>query len=245
MKKIAFLLFGLIAVMAMSCQTSGNGNQTQTNTVVDNQKLEESVKQAVQKMMQMDMVDDMEQMLTKDMLALQNKALGVHFEGDYFQGFQWNTGVLDACSEEIETIIEGVKVVDSLHGDVEMRYVDKGCYDEPYTMHLLKEDGQWKIDDVDYPETTLREQCKLFYEEVADWYRAASPEDIMDVFMNEEPSEESYTEPSTIYCNNPKAVKTLIGEIRNNLELFKQNPNYTEDLGQKIEAMISRIETHL
>ena len=243
MKKLAFFLLGLMAVIAMSCQNTGNdGNGTVKK---DNQPIEVSVKHAVEQLMQMDVVNDIDQMLTSDMLSLQKRTLGVHFEGTDFIGFQWNTGVLDVCSENNETKIEGVKLVDSLHSDVAMRYVDEGCYDEPYTLHLLKENGQWKIDDVDFQESTLRDQCKAFYEEVAEWYRTESPETIMDFFMTEEPLEENFTDPNTIYCNNPEAVKGLISEIRNDHELFKMNPGYTEEMGKQIEVMISRIEAHL
>ena len=242
MKKSFLFSFAVLAMMAMSCQNAGNGGKEVTDE--DHQPTEASVKEAVEQLMLIDVDKDADKTLTTEMFSIQQKTQGVHFEGDYFMGFQWNTGVLDACSENIETRIEAVKVIDSLHSDVAMRYVDEGCYDEPYTLHLLKEDGMWKIDDADYVETTLREQCELFYEEVAEWYRTSSPEDVMDAFMAEEPSEESYTDPNTIYCNNPKEVKKLVAEIRNNLELFKQNPSYTEDLGSQIEEMISRIETH-
>ena len=243
MKKSFLFSLAVLAMMALSCQNAGNGGKETTNE--GNQPTEASVKQAVEQMMQMDVANDMDKLLTADMLALQQKALGVHFEGDYFMGFQWNTGVFDVCSEDFEAKIEGVKLIDSLHSDVDMRYVDPGCYDEPYTLHLLKEDGQWKIDDVEYQESTLREQCKLFYEEVAEWYRTASPETILDSFMTEEPSEENYTDPNTVYFNNPMEVQKLISEIYNNHELFKQNPGYTEEMGAQIEAMVSRIKTHL
>ena len=243
MKKAMLFSLGALAMIALSCQNARNGGEKTIPNV--NQQIEASVKQTVEQMMLMDAVNDMDKLLTADMLALQQQTLGVHFEGDYFQGFQWNTGVLDVCSEEVGTKIEGVKLIDSLHSDVAMRYVDAGCYDEPYTLHLLKEDGQWKIDNVDYQEGTLRDQCKAFYEEVAEWYRTESPETILDFFMTEEPSEENYTDPNTIYYNNPKAVRRLIDEIRNNHELFKQNPGYVEEMGRKIDEMISRIETHL
>ena len=243
MKKSMLFSLAAVAMMAMSCQNAGNGGQETAKE--DNQQTEAAVKQAVEQMMVMDVDKDMDKMLTTEMFAIQQQTQGVHFEGDYFMGFQWNTGVMDACSDNIETKIEGVKLVDSLHSDVAMRYVDEGCYDEPYTLHLLKENGQWKIDDVDFQESTLREQCKLFYEEVAEWYRTESSETILEFFMTEEPLEENYTDPNTVYCNNPEAVKTLIGEIRNNHELFKMNPNYTEDMGKQIDAMIERIATHL
>jgi len=243
MKKFAFIFLGLMIVFAISCQNSSNGGNDTSKK--DNQPTEASVKQAVEQLMQLDVEKDVDKILTADMLSLQNQTLGVHFEGTVFLGFQWDTGVLDVCSENNEIKIEGVKLVDSLHSDVAMRYVDEGCYDEPYTLHLLKENGQWKIDDVDFQEGTLRDQCKLFYEEVAEWFRTESPDAILDFFMTEEPSEENYTNPNAIYCNNPQAVRTLVSEIRNNHELFKKNQGYTNEMGQKIDAMIDRIESHI
>ena len=80
--------------------------------------------------------------LTADLLALQEKAQGVHFWGNFFPGFQWDLAVQDACSENRETKIEGITPVDSLHCDVAMRYVDSTCYDDPYTLKLLKENGE-------------------------------------------------------------------------------------------------------
>ena len=245
MKKSMLFSLAVVAMMAMSCQNAGKGKGGNETAKKDNQPTEASVKGAVEQLMLLDVGEDADKILTAEMFAIQQQTQGVHFEGDYFMGFQWNTGVMDACSDNIETKIEGVKLVDSLHSDVAMRYVDEGCYDEPYTLHLLKENSQWKIDDVDFQESTLREQCRLFYEEVAEWYRTESPETIMEFFMTEEPLEENYTDPNTVYCNNPKAIKTLIGEIRNNHELFKMNPNYTEEMGRQIDAMIDRIATHI
>ena len=167
------------------------------------------------------------------MHALQQQALGVHYEGDYFMGFQWNTGVLDACSENAETTIEGVKVIDSLHADVDMRYLDEGCYDETYTLHLLNEGGQWKIDDVDYQVGTLREECKAFQEEVADLYATRPVEEVLACLLGEEPTEENYSDPASIYYNNPEALKELADIMGNCLELFKKNPGYTDEMGQQ------------
>lgn len=242
MKKSLLFSLAVLAMIVLSCQNSGKGGKT---TAEYNQDTEATVKQAVEQLMTMDVNKDIDHILTADLFALQQYASSVHNEGNYFFGFQWNTGVFDVCSEEFETKIEGVKLIDSLHSDVAMRYVDPGCYDEPYTLHLLKEDNQWKIDDVDFQEITLRDQCKAFYEEVAEWYRTESPETIMDFFMTEEPLEENYADPNTIYYNNPEAVKGLISEIRNNHELFKLNPSYTEEMGKQIDVMISRIEAHL
>ena len=106
MKKAMLFSLAALAMMALSCQNAENGGKETAPNV--NQQTEASVKQTVEQMMLMDAVNDMDKLLTADMLALQQQTLGVHFEGDYFQGFQWNTGVLDVCSEEVGTKIEGV-----------------------------------------------------------------------------------------------------------------------------------------
>lgn len=239
------MLFSLafVAMMAMSCQNAGNGGQETVKE--DNQQIEAAVKQAVEQMMLVDVDKDTDKILTAEMNALQQQALGVNYEGDYFMGFQWNTGVLDACSENANATIEGVKVVDSLHADVDMRYLDEGCYDESYTLHLLNEGGQWKIDDVDYQVGTLREECKAFQKEVADLFATRPADEVLAYLLGEEPTEENYTDPATIYYNNPDAIQDLVARMGNCLELFKKNPDYTDEMGQQVEAMIDRIKARL
>ena len=63
--------------------------------------------------------------------------------------------------------------------------------------------------------------------------------------MNEEPLEEHYTDPECIYYNNPSAISQLIEEIKNCHELFRENPEYTEEYGKQIESMIERIAAHI
>ena len=243
MKKLLLFSLAVVAMMAVSCQNAGNGGQETTKE--DNQPTEAAVKQAVEQMMLMNVDKDADKILTAEMHALQQQAFGVHYEGDYFMGFQWNTGVLDVCSENAETTIEGVKLVDSLHAEVDMRYLDEGCYDETYVLHLLNEGGQWKIDDVDYQVGTLREECKAFQEEVADLYATRPVEEVLACLLGEEPTEENYSDPASIYYNNPEALKELADILGNCLELFKKNPGYTDEMGQQVEAMIGRIKARL
>ena len=228
--------------MATACQNTGKGDKEAASKEVEAQ-----VKQRVEQMMQMHEYYDADKLLTADLLALQQKAQGVHFWAVFFPGFQWDLGVMDACSEKQEVKIEGIKPIDSLHCDVAMRYVDEGCYDDPYTLKLLKENGEWKIDDVFYNdgENTLRDDCKLFYEDVVDSYRTTSPKEIMEFFMYEEPLEENYTDPESIYYNNPSAISQLIEELKNCHELFRENPEYTEEYGKQIDAMLERIASHI
>ena len=143
--------------------------------------------------------------------------------------------------------IEGVKQIDSLHCDVDMRYVDKGCYDDAYTLKLLKENGEWRIDDVVYSEGngTLRDDLKTFYVDMEETYRTTSPEEIMEFMLSEEPLEENYTDPESIFYKNPKAVLEVIDGIKCCHELFMKNPGYTVEYGQQIDEMVNRIAAHI
>lgn len=237
MKKILFAVIACLVLMATACQ---NKNKEAA-------KNEALIRQRVEQMIQMNDYYDADKLLTSELYALQTKAQDVHFWAVFFPGFQWDLGVMDACSEKQEVNIEGIKQIDSMHCDVAMRYIDEGCYDDPYTLKLLKENGEWRIDDVIYNEgdNSLRDDCKLFYESVADEYRTASTDEVMEFLMQEEPLEENYTDPECIYYNNPDAIWQLIDEIKCCRELFKENPNYTQEMGQQIDEMLERIASHL
>lgn len=241
MKVFKIAVFACLAVMALAC------NRTKTPAVPEYQT-EAFVKQQVEQMMQLNDYFDADQLLSADMLALQKKAQSVHFYGDFCKGFCWNTGIMDACSDNQTVSIMGVKPIDSLHCDVDMRYVDEGCYDEPYVLHLLWENGQWRIDDMNYGDemsATLREDCKEFYLDMEELYRTTPAEEIMAAMREEEPVEELYTDPACLYYNNPDAVWVLIDDIKNCHELFKANPEYTEEYGREIDAMLERIAAHI
>ncbi len=242
MKKTLFASIAFLAVMAMACQNTGNGGNETASKEKEN---EAQIKQRVEQMMQMHELFDADKILTTELLAMQEKAQSVHFWADFFPGFQWDLAVQDACSENREARIEGITLVDSLHCDVAMRYVDSTCYDAPYTLKLLKENGEWRIDDVLFNETSLREDCKDFYEDMVDAFGTEDPKEIMEFMVGEEPLEENYTDPQCIYYNNPDAVKDLVQGIKNCHELFKQNPGYTEEYGKQIDAMIERIVAHI
>ena len=239
MKKTVFAAIAFLAVMAMSCQNTDKKKEDAAK------EFEAQIKQRVEQMMQMHELFDADKILTADLYALQTKAQDVHFWGNFFPGFQWDLAVQDACSENRETRIEGVKPIDSLHCDVAMRYVDSTCYDAPYTLKLLKENGEWRIDDVLFNESSLREDCKDYYEDMVDTFSTGDPKEIMEFFVGEEPLEANYTDPQCIYYNNPEAVKGLVESIKNCQELFKKNPGYTEEMGKQIDAMIERIATHI
>ena len=242
MKKTAFAAIAFLAMMAMSCQNTGNGGNEIASK--ENEK-ETQIKQRVEQMMKMSEVDDADKMLSTELYALQTKAQSVHLWADIFSGFQWDLAVQDACSENRSAKIEGVKPVDAQHCDVAMRYVDSTCYTFPYTLKLINENGEWKIDDVLYNESSLRDDCKDFYEDMVDVYTTDSPDEIMEFLLGEEPSEDNYTDPECLYYNNPAAVKGLIQSIKACQELFKQNPGYTEEHEKQINAMIERISAHI
>ena len=242
MKKSLFAAIAFLAVMAMACQNADNGGKEQASK---EKETEAQIKQRVEQMMKMHEVYDADKILTSELFDLQTKAQEVHFWANFFPGFQWDLAVQDACSENRGAVIEGVKLVDSLHCDVAMRYVDSVCYDTPYTLKLLMENGEWKIDDVLFNETSLREDCKDFYEDVVYTYSTEDPKEIMEFLMSEEPAESLYTDPECLYYNNPDEIKSLIADIRNCQDLFKKNPGYTEEYEKQINAMIERISAHI
>ena len=241
MKKTLFVAIAFLTMVTMACQNTGN-NEPATKEKGN----EELIKQRVEQMIKMDADVDADKLLTADMFALQSRAQGVHFCADYCFGFQWDLGVMDACSQKQEVLIDSIKPIDSLHCDVAMRYVDSICYNDPYTLKLLKEKGEWRIDDVVYQEGgTLRNECKSFYEDMVNTYRTTDPKEIMEFLSQEEPLEENYTDPACIFYNNPNAIKEVIDGVKNCHELFKQNPGYTEEYGKQIEEMIERISAHI
>ena len=243
MKTLKIAVIAFLAVVAISCDNSG-----EKKPAVPEYQTEAFVKQQVEQMMQLNSYFDMDQLLSAELLALQQKAQSVHFYADFFHGFNWNTGIMDACSDEQTTSIEGVKPIDSLHCDVDMRYVDEGCYDEPYTLHLLWENGQWKIDDMNYGDemsATLRDDCKEFYEYMENLYATTPAKEIMEEMEQEEPMEAVYSDPECIYYNNPAAIWELIDEVKCCHELFKKNPEYTPEYGKKIDEMLERIASHI
>ncbi|MBQ8959207.1 MAG: hypothetical protein IJ057_12055 [Bacteroidales bacterium] len=254
MRKI--LLFSLVAVamMAVSCQNAGNkGEAVEVQKIVDDKlATETSVRQRVEQMLQMDVVDDLDKMLTPNLLAQLEHAESVFYAGNYFMGFNWNTGLLDQCSPDAAAQIKDVRLTDATHACADMRWYDEECYDLPYTLNLVLDQGQWKIDDVAYPTGgegneihTLRDDCEAFFDMVSELYAKASANETMEYLLGEEPTEEDYTNPVTIFYNSPQAVENLVAQMRNNHELFKKNSDYTDEMGQQIEAMIARIESHL
>ena len=238
MKKVLIAAFAFLAVIAMSCQNTGNGGKEQASKEKEN---ETQIKQRVEQMMQMHELFDADKILSSDLLAFQEKAQSVHFWGNIFHGFQWDNAVQDVCSENRGAKIEGVTPVDSLHCDVAMRYVDSTCYDAPYTLKLLKEKGEWRIDDVLFNGSSLRENCKDFYEDMVDTFSSEDPKEIMEFVLSEEPNEDYYASTS---CTSDD-LRGTIENIKNYHELFKKNPGYTEEYGKQIDAMIERISAHI
>ena len=109
MKTLKIAVIAFLAVVAISCDNSGK-----KKPAVPEYQTEAFVKQQVEQMMQLNSYFDMDQLLSAELLALQQKAQSVHFYADFFHGFNWNTGIMDACSDEQTTSIEGVKPIDSL-----------------------------------------------------------------------------------------------------------------------------------
>jgi len=248
MRKKLLAIFAFIALLASACQNNSGGNTT-TEKLADNHQTEAFIRKTVEQMME----KPTDQIMTDFIYNLQQNASSVSYEAEFFFGFEWNGGVFDVCSENAGVRIDSIRVTDSTHSFVDMRWFDEPCYDIPYTLQLLWEDGQWKINEVEYHEdvvggddaNTLSGRCRDFYQNIAQYYSEKPADEIMAYLLTEEPSEESYTKPGTIYYNNPKEISKQIERIRNCHQLFKQNPNYTESYGEQINAIIARIEQHL
>lgn len=215
-----------------------------------NDKSVDAIRQRVEEMRQVD-YEHQNQILTLGLQAAIDHAHSIFniCEDDTWVGFDWNAYVMDVCGDEPSVNIGSIMVIDGNHANVAIRYVDQPCYDVPYTLNLLWEDGCWKIDDVYYPEqeegwATLRAQCHTFYDIMVHEYMTESADDILDNMLSMEPLEEYYTDPSTIY-SNPKEVQLLIEQINNGHELFKKNPGYTPSAGKRITEMVNRIKRHL
>lgn len=247
MKTANMILWAMMAATAVVCQAS---NSQSTPAVAHDTQA--AIRQRVEQMKTVE-YQNQDQILTK---GLQDELARVHSifninEDDIYVGFEWAPGVMDVCGEkEPEAKIVKVNVVDKTHADVEMLYVDQPCYEIPYTLHLLWEDDAWKIDEVDYfgqeeSWTTLRDQCGSFYDLMVEEYRTVPAGDILDNMLAMEPSEENYTDPATIYYNNPKELRHLVDQIKKGHELFKKNPGYQPAMAKKINDMIARIERHI
>lgn len=211
-----------------------------------NNEAETALKACVSQMMQIEPYGNLQHLLTTDLLPQQQQAHDIiNCLGNDYMGFEWNTGVLDVCGDTPQTTIQAMRIVDATHAQVDMRYVDRPCYDLPYTMFMLREDGQWKIDDILYAEdsTTLRQRSEEFCQEMAQQYTDMPIDEIMDCLLTMEPSEHQLSDPAIIYHNNPQALRTLARQLRSTHELVKANPGYNHTThGKALNDMVKRIE---
>lgn len=252
------LIFGLtMALMAVACQANENKSAASAEAnpaavPVASQKTEAAVRQRVEEMKLVE-YKDQDQILTK---GLQEEIAHAHSifnisESDLYVGFEWAPGILDVCGDkEPEIKIDKVEVIDENRAAVDMLYVDKPCYEIPYQLNLLWEDGAWKIDDVAYSEQeagwgTLRDQCHTYYDIMVESYKNDLARDILENILSWEPTEQDYNDPGTIYYNNPKELQLLIEQVQNSHALFKKNPGYEPAMGKKFNEMIARIKKHL
>ncbi len=174
-------------------------------------------------------------------------------DDDTFVEFSWAPGILDVCNVNgPEVRIVNVNIIAGGHAVADMLYVDNPCYEIPYTLDLLWEDGEWKIDDVFYSKQeeregwcTLRDQCSSLYDLLAQGYINQPAQDVIAKMLAMEPTENAYNDPATIYYNNPKELNHLIEQISNGHELLKKNPGYTSAMSKQLNDMIARIKKHI
>lgn len=257
MKATKLILWAMMAVMAVACQANENKNAATPEAAPEAAPAAPKQAEAFlrQRVEQMKLVEykDQDQILTK---GLQKELAHAHSifnisESDLYVGFEWAPGILDVCGDkEPEVKVDKVELIDNTHAVVDMLYVDKPCYEIPYQLCLLWEDGDWKIDDVSYGEQeegwgTLRDQCFTYYNLMAESYKNDLAQDVFENILSWEPTEENYNDPGTIYYNNPKELQHLIEQIKNSKELFKKNPGYKPAMGKQLDDMIARIKKHL
>jgi len=240
-----------MVLVAMGCHASENKTAAPVAASVPSPAptSQTAIRQRVEQMRQVD-YEHQDEILSARLLQALNHAHSIFniSEDDTYVGFEWNANVLDVCGDkEPQVKIGNVQVVDDTHAKVDMRYVDQPCYDIPYVLYLVWENGNWMIDDVDYPESeedgwgNLRSQCDSYYNLMVEAYKTDPAQDILENMLSMEPSEEDFQDQGTIYYKNPKEVLKLINQINNGHELFKKNPGYTPAMGQKIEQMLERI----
>ena len=130
--------------------------------------------------------------------------------------------------------------VPGFHKDLEQYEIYNNRMDRAqFEETILKRYARWNGDNSIFECSLLQnivENQVLFYE--------MTDEEIVAFLLDEEPWEESYTDPATIFYNNPQRIREYAEELRNCHKLFSLNPGYTEEYGQQIEAMIERIESH-
>lgn len=253
MKVAKLIIWAALAMITVACQA--NESKTTTSSTASTAAPKQTEADVRQRIEQMKLVEyqNFDQILSKGLqkeLAHAHSIFNIN-EDDTHVDFEWAPGILDVCGEkEPQVLIDKINIVDQKYAYADMLYVDKPCYEIPYTLCLLWEDGEWKIDDVTYSEQaegwcTLRDQCSSFYDMMADEYKTGRAQDIIDNMLSMEPIEENYNDPATIYYNNPKELKHLIEQIENGHQFFKKNPGYTPAMGQKLNDMIARIKKHL
>lgn len=218
------------------------------------QQTNDDVRQRIEQMIEVDH-GNVDQILTFVLNAMLERAHSIFpvTDDDTFVEFAWAPGILDVCNVNgPEVRIEKVSIIAEGHAVADMLYVDKPCYEIPYTLDLLWEDGEWKIDDVIYSEQeeregwrTLRDQCSSLYDLLAQGYINEPAQDVIANMLAMEPTEKDYNDPATIYYNNPKKLNLLIEQINNGHELLKRNPGYTPAMSKQLNDMINRIKKHI
>ena len=218
------------------------------------QQTNDDVRQRIEQMIEVDH-GNVDQILTFVLNAMLERAHSIFpvTDDDTFVEFAWAPGILDVCNVNgPEVRIENVNIIAEGHAVADMLYVDKPCYEIPYTLDLLWEDGEWKIDDVFYSKQeeregwcTLRDQCSSLYDLLAQGYINQPAQDVIAKMLAMEPTENAYNDPATIYYNNPKELNHLIEQISNGHELLKKNPGYTSAMSKQLNDMIARIKKHI
>ena len=234
MKKVFFLLFSSLALMATACSGGNTGSNTATTatTATADKHSESYIRQRVTQMQE---IYDTRLIFSPEFYEAEHRAAILPDFMEGYAGFDWCGKVLDVCDPDKAAVrIVDVKVPDATHADVEMTYFDPGCYSIRYKVHLLLVDNEWMIDDVTWMDDEGLNETALTIAH-------QEPGELMNNLNNLAPNWQ-YESEDFAY-RNPQEVNNLIEGVKMVKNFYQAGAYYTPELGQQIDSLIKRIDT--
>ncbi|MBR1550807.1 MAG: hypothetical protein IJ632_00620 [Muribaculaceae bacterium] len=248
MKKVFFLLFSSLALMATACSGGNTGSNTATTatTATADKHSESYIRQRVTKMQG---IYDTRLIFSPEFYEVEHRAAILPDFMEGYSGFDWCGKVLDVCDpEKAKVRIVDVKVPDATHANVEMTYFDPGCYSIRYKVHLLFVDNEWMIDDVtwlnndDYGlQGSERDLAQQYINETALTIANQEPGELMNNLKDLAPNWQYDSED--FFYRNPQAVNDMIDGIQMVKNIYQAGAYYTPEIGVQIDKLVERIRT--
>lgn len=246
MKKVLFLLFSSLALMATACSGGNTDSNTATTatTATADKHSESHIRQRVTQMQE---IYDTRLIFSPEFYEAEHRAAILPDFMEGYAGFDWCGKVLDVCDPDKAAVrIVDVKVPDATHADVEMTYFDPGCYSIRYKVHLLLVDNEWMIDDVTWMDDegltgSERDMARQYVNETALTIANQEPGELMNNLNDLAPNWQ-YDSEDFAY-RNPQEVNNLIEGVKMVKNFYQAGAYYTPELGAQIDALIKRIDT--